>query len=193
MPKRRYCKYSFEDTQRAIQQQQRQLHVEILKGSVSKNGRRIRLYSEKHKREFWAVILARSSDWYVYNLNTYNSGIEAAIVGTHDSCLEVPTLAMDSLEWYDPEKTRFEKTLLPEKGMKLPESPDYFEKRYRRTHYGHCVLIGALIIGRQDAIERLMTLPPSTRFRLEVEVAWLRHRRPGRPLKLWDEPDEIAS
>src|SRR3989442_12456066 len=117
MAKRRYCKYSFEDTQRAIQQQQSSLHVRILPGSASARGRRIRLYSEEHQRELWAVILARSSDWYTYNLNTYNSGMEAAVVGTHDSCIAVPVLAMDSLQWYEPEKTRFEKMLPPARDL----------------------------------------------------------------------------
>jgi len=185
MAKRRYTRYSFEDTQRAIQHQQRAVGVRILPGSVSLNGRRIRVYSQKHQQEWWAVILARSSDWYKYNLNTYDSGMEVAIVGTHDSCVSVPVVAMDSLEWYDPYKTRFEQSLPPAKDLHLPEHPDRFE-RLRHTHYGHCVLVGALIVGRKEAIERLMTLPPSTQWRIEAEVRRLRHRRPGRPLILWD-------
>jgi hypothetical protein len=188
MPKRRYTRYSFEDTQRAIQHQQRQVGVRILPGSASTNGRRIRIYSEKHKRELWAIILARSSEWYKYCLNTYNSGMEAAIVGTHDSCVAVPVLAMDSLEWYEPYTTRFEQSLVPSPGLRLPDRPDRFE-RLRRSHYGHCVLVGALIVGRREAAERLMTFPPRTRRAIEAEVKRLRHRRPGRPLKLWEGKD----
>ncbi|GCE48507.1 hypothetical protein EI42_04813 [Thermosporothrix hazakensis] len=181
--KRRYCKYSFEDTQRAIQHQQRQVGVRILPGTASSTGRSIRVYSEKHRRELWCVILARSSDWYRYNLNTYQHGMEAAIVGTHDSCISVPVLAMDSLEWYEPYKTRFEQSLPPAKDFRLPDNPDKFD-RLRRGHYGHCVFVGALIVGRKEAIDRLMRLPERTRFGLEAEVKRLRHRRPGRPLKL---------
>lgn len=184
MPKRRYCRYSYEDTQRAIQHQARQLGVRILPGSASANGRRVQIRTQKHQRDLWTIILARSSEWYRFNLNTYNSGIEAAIVGTHDSCISVPVLAMDSLEWYEPYTTRFEQSLAPTKGMMVPDNPDRFE-RLRRTHYGHCVLVGALIVGRKEAVARLMTLPERTRFRLEAEVKQLRHRRPGRPLKLW--------
>jgi hypothetical protein len=186
MAKRRYSKYTYEDTQRAIQQQQRSLLVTILPGSASKNGRRIRIYSGKHKQELWVIILARSSDWYRFNLNTYRSGIEAAIVGTHDSCVSVPVLAMDTLEWYAPYRTRFEGLLSPAADLRLPDRPDPFE-RLRRTRYGHCVLVGALIVGRTEARDRLMTLPDRTRFRLEAEVRRLRHRRAGRPLKLWED------
>ncbi|GHO54787.1 hypothetical protein [Ktedonobacter robiniae] len=183
--KRRYTKYSFEDTQRAIQHQQRQVGVRILPGSASPSGRRIRIYSEKHRCELWTVILARSSDWYRFCLNTYHTGLEAAIVGTHDSCVSVPVLAMDSLEWYEPFKIRFEQSLPPARDLQIPGNPDKFEL-LRRTTYGHRVLIGALIVGRKEAVARLMTLPERTRFRLEAEVKRLRHRRAGRPLKLWD-------
>lgn len=181
MPKRRYTRYSFEDTQRAIQHQQRQAGVRILPGSASPNGRRIKIYADKYQRDLWAIILARSSHWYRYNLNTYASGIEAIIAGTHDSCVNVPVLAMDTLEWTDPFKTRFEYSLpLP----KDPRQEDTFA-RFRKSHYGHCVLVGALIMGRKEAIDRLMTFPARTRRNIEAEVRRLRHRRPGRPLKLW--------
>ncbi len=180
--KRRYTRYSFEDTQRAIQHQQRQAGVRILPGTASTNGRRIRIYAEKYRREMWAVILARSSDWYRYNLNTYNSGIEVVIAGTHDSCISQPVLAMDTLDWTDPFKTRFEASLPPPKDSRHVDTFD----RFRKSHYGHCVLVGALIVGRKEAIERLMTFPARTRRDLEAEVRRLRHRRPGRPLKLWD-------
>jgi hypothetical protein len=182
--KRRYCQYSYEDTQRALQQQQKQMGVRVLAGSASINGRRVRVHSEKHRREFWTIILARSSEWYRFNLNTYESGIEAAIVGTHDSCLSVPVLAMDSLEWYEPYKTRFEQSLPPAPDLSLPDRPDKFDQ-LRRSHYGHNVLLGALIVGRKEAIDRLMTFPERTRYDIEAEVKHLRHRRPGRPLKLW--------
>jgi hypothetical protein len=185
MPKRRYTKYSFEDTQRAIQHQQRQVGVRILPGSASKNGRRIRIAAEKYQRELWAIIVARSSDWYRYNLNTYKSGIEAVIAGTHDSCLSVPVLAMDTLEWTDPYKTRFEQSVAPPKQAGRDDS----FARFRKSRYGHQVLLGALIVGRKEAIERLMTFPPRTRRDIEAKVKRLRHRRAGRPLKLWEEQE----
>ncbi len=190
MPKRRYTRYSLEDTQRAIQHQQRQVGVTILADSASANGRRVCIHSEKHNRDFWALITARSSDWYKYNLNTYTSGIEVIIAGTHDSCVSVPVLAMDTLEWTEPLKTRFEASLPPAKDLDLKDHPDRFE-RFRRSHYGHCVLVGALIVGHKGAIDRLMTLRPGTRWRIEAEVRRLRHRRAGRPLKLWDEQQPL--
>jgi hypothetical protein len=179
--KRRYTKYSLEDTQRAIQHQQTQAGVRILSGSASPSGRRVRIYSEKHHCELWTLIAAKSSDWYKYNLNTYKSGIEAIIAGTHDSCVSVPVLAMDTLEWTAPYKTRFEDSLPP---PQQTGREDTFA-RFRKSSYGHRVLVGALIVGRKEAIDRLMTLKPRTRFRIEAEVKRLRHRRAGRPLKLW--------
>lgn len=198
--KRRYCTYSFEDTQRALEQQQRQLGVEIVPNTSSRNGRRVGLRSDELDRLVGArevhaaVILARSSDWYRYNLNTYEHGIDCAVVGTHDSCLEVPALAMDDLEWHAVDSIRFEKLLAPApRGIIDPKSPmhretnpDQFEARYRKTRYGHCILVGGLIRGRKDARDRLMTLPERTRFRIEAEVKCMRVRRPGRPLLLWD-------
>jgi hypothetical protein len=181
MPKRRYTRYSFEDTQRALQHQQRQAGVRILPGSASPNGRRIQIYADKYKRDLWAILLARSSEWYRFNLNTYNSGIEVLIAGTHDSCVSVPVLAMDTLEWTEPYKTRFEYSLPPPKDS---TREDTFA-RFRKSPYGHQVLVGALIVGRKEAIDRLMTFPARTRRDIEVEVKRLRHRRPGRPLKLW--------
>jgi|GEM_PF-1219540 len=224
-PKRRYCQYSFEDTQRALEQQQRQLKVQIVPDSSSRNGRRVGIMSAEldkliakeeearlgsppaqppvqrasaHREFHAAVILARSSDWYRFNLNTYRHNIECAIVGTHDSCLEVPALAMDGLEWYGIEKIRFEKLLAPAMNgtvdpkapMHRETNPDLFEKKYRKSHYGHCVLVGSLIRGRKDARDRLMTLPERTRFRIEAEVRRLRERRPGRPLLLWEISEE---
>ncbi len=203
--KRRYCQYTFEDTQRALEQQHRQLQVTIVPNTSSRNGRRVGIASADldafiGPHDFHAaVILARSSDWYRYKLNTYKHGLACAIVGTHDSCLEVPVLAMDSLEWYAPEQIRLEKLLAPAaKGMVDPRkpmdqktNPDLFEQRYRKTRYGHKVLVGALIRGRKDGRDRLMTLPGRTRRYIEAEVRHLRKRRPGRPLLLWEEEDAL--
>lgn len=187
--RRRYTRYSYEDTQRALQQQAKHLGVRVLPGSASANGRRVRIFSNSHRREFWTIILARSSEWYKFNLNTYESGMEAAIVGTHDSCISVPVLAMDTLEWYEAHKTRFEQSLPPAPNLSLPDNPDRFD-RLRKSHYGHCVLVGALIVGRKEAVERLMTLPERTRYDIEAEVKRLRHRRPGRPLLLWPKEEK---
>ncbi len=205
MPKRRYCKYTFEDTQRALEQQLRQLNIEVVANSVSRNGRRVGLKSDKldallGKNELgfhYVIILARSSHWYRYSLNAYKHGMEAAIVGTHDSCLEVPVLAMDDLEWYDVDTIRFEKLLAPGPGtvdptqpMDIKTNPDKFEVKYRKSHYGHCVLVGARIRGRKDALDRLSTLSDRTYYFIMAEVTRLRKRRSGRPLNLWDEGEE---
>jgi hypothetical protein len=179
--KRRYTRYTLEDTQRALQQQQSQLRVEIVAGSASLNGHRIQVLDQEHNRTYWALLLAKSSEWYAHSLHTYTHGIEVVIVGTHDSCLPVRVLALDSMEWYEPEKTRYEATLT---GLASGKSVDRFQ-RLRKTAYGHRVWIGALIMGRAEARYGLLLVPDSTRYRIEAEVKRLRHRRPGRPLQLW--------
>lgn len=174
--KRRYTKYSQADTLRALHAQQHALGVQIVEQSVY--GNRLTISSQKYGK-VQAVVLARSSDWYRLSLNalTWKHGLQAAIVGTHDSCLPVRVLAMDSLDWYEPYQIRFH--IAP---SETPEQ-DAFEQR-RKTQYGHNVLLGAFICGRKDAIDRVMTLPTRTRLRYEAEKRKLMKRRRGRPFKV---------
>ena len=174
--KRRYTRYTQADTYRALHAQQDSLHVHIVEHSVY--GNRLTVKSKAHGT-LQAVVLARSSDWYHYSLNALNwkHGLQVAIVGTHDSCLPVRVLAMDSLDWYEPYQIRFH--------IAPSETPDQdaFEKR-RKTRYGHNVLLGAFICGRKDAIDRVMTLKERTRLRYEAEKRKLMKRRRGRPFKV---------
>jgi hypothetical protein len=174
--RRRYTKYNQEDTYRALYAQQEQLGVSIVADSAY--GNRITLKTKGYG-ELRAVVLARSSEWYQYSLNamTWKHGLQAAIVGTHDSCLPVRVLAMDSLVWYEPYEIRFH--------IAPSHDPlnDPFEKR-RKTIYGHNVLLGAFICGRQDAVDRVMTLKERTRLRYEALKRKLLKRRPGRPFKV---------
>jgi hypothetical protein len=178
--RRRYTKYDQADTYRALYAHQDQLHIEIVHGSAY--GNRISIKSQPHG-VLKAVVLARSSDWYTYSLNALNwnkgqgHGLQLAIVGTHDSCLPVRVLAMDSLVWYEPYEIRFQ--IAP---SSTPES-DPFNQR-RKTKYGHNVLLGAFICGRQDAIDRVMTFKERTRLRYEAEKRQLLKRRRGRPFKV---------
>ena len=173
--KRRYTRYTQDDVYRALDAHQEHLGVRIAPGSAY--GNRIQLVSNLGERI--AVVLARSSDWYRYSLNvmTWQHPLQAAVVGTHDSCLPIPVLAMDSMQWYQPYELRFQ--------LALPADPskDRFE-RHRKTQYGHNVLLGAFICGRADAQERVMSLPERTRLRLEAEKRKLLKRRRGRPFKV---------
>jgi len=174
--KRRYTRYNQADTYRALHAQQQQLEMQIVEDSVY--GNRLTVKSKKYG-EVQTVVLARSSDWYRFSLNALNwkHNLQAAIVGTHDSCLPVRVLAMDSLEWYEPYTIRF--------AIAPTETPDHdpFEKR-RKTSYGHNVLLGAFICGRKDAIARVMTFKERTRLRYEAEKRKLMKRRRGRPFKV---------
>ena len=174
--KRRYTRYTQDDVYRALDAHQDHLQVRIVPGSSY--GNRITLATSNYG-EVFAVVLARSSDWYRYSLNamTWQHPLQAAVVGTHDSCLPVPVLAMDSMQWYQPYELRFQ--------IALPADPtkDRFE-RHRKTQYGHNVLLGAFLCGREDAQERVMSLPERTRLRLEAEKRKLLRRRRGRPFKV---------
>ncbi len=174
--RRRYTCYDQADTYRALYAHQDQLEVQIVGGSAYSN--RITLKTRSYG-ELDAVVLARSSDWYHYSLNamTWKHQLQAAVVGTHDSCLPVRVLAMDSMVWYEPYEIRF-RIALPD-----PPEPDPFEKR-RKTRYGHNVLLGAFICGRADAVERVMKLPDRTRWRYEALKRKLLKRRRGRPFKV---------
>jgi len=181
---RRYSRYTQADVWLQLAHYQERLKVEIVYGSVSASG--VSLVRLDQGKKYRAVVLARASDWYTYSLNSpeWKHGISAAVVGTHDSCLPVPVLALDTLRWYEPGKMRdIFGPLQPTLDANGKPIADRFDEA-RRTHYGHNMLIGALMCGREDALARLQTLPERTRFRIEAELRRLHHRRVGRPLAL---------
>lgn len=78
-------------------------------------------------------------------------------------------------------------TLQPQYDANDKPIPDTFDQA-RKSHYGHCMLIGALMCGREDAQARLQSLNPRTRRRIESEVRQLHTRRQGRPLVVGPDP-----
>lgn len=133
------------------------------------------------EKVYQAVILAKSSDWYRYSLNCTESWhhlITAAIVGTHDSCLRVPVFALDEQRVYGSLKAAVENFA----------DVSQFEERFRKTEYGHCLLVGALMCKRPDAQQRLLQMRPSTQFRIQAEVRRLHLRKRGRPLRVPQKP-----
>ena len=181
MAERRYSRYKREHVWAALYQQQDALGVIVQHDSVQGNT----LSLLREGQPIKAVVLARSSDWYAYSLNCeerWHHGIEAVVCGTHDSCLPVVVLALDTLRWYEPTEMRV-KSLAPRPGPQ-GNPTDTFEQKYRKTHYGHNMLLGALMCGRPDAVERLKSLPQGTRWRIEAEIRRLHMRRRGRPLRV---------
>ena len=181
MPERRYSRYKQVDVWGQLIQGHGALGVKILRNTAKTNSVSI-LHAEKQYR---AVILARSSDWYVYSLNcvgSFQHDVTCIICGTHDSCVNVPVLALDTRHWYNPKKMRDDwgplQPTMDEVGHVMK---DRFEQ-HRRTQYGHNMLIGALMQHREDAFERLQTLKESTRLRIEAEIKCLKRRRVGRPI-----------
>lgn len=183
---RRYSKYKAHDVWGAMYEQQNQLEIEILHDTVSGNCIMLRRSGGSPCK---AVVLARSSDWYKYSLNcvkTWRHGIEIVVCGTHDSCLPVPVLAIDQVKWYEPEVMRIEslEPLSFEEDKKgNPIVNDAFDK-FRRSKYGHNMLIGALMCGRADAIKRLAYMRESTRYRYEAKLKKLHQRRSGQPIEV---------
>ena len=196
MPERRYSRYKRDDVWRAMMQHQERLGIRVVQDSV--HGNSVTIIREKDdkgekvrgevRQEHRAVILAHSSDWYYYSLNCtdrYLHGITCVIAGTHDSCIDRPVLAMDSMRWYESLKMRADFGKLEPKLDKSGNAlPDAFEKA-RKTQYGSNMLLGALMQKREDALARLATLKPDTRMRYERKMRMLARRRRGHPFVVW--------
>lgn len=136
-------------------------------------------------KKYHAVVLARASDWYKYSLNCrdeWNHGITAIVAGTHDSCVPVPVLAMDTRRWYEPFDMRKRYgPLAPKLDANKKLIPDKFDQA-RKSQYGHNMLIGALMCEKDEAFARLKTFEPSTQRRIRAKLVALGRRRPGHPL-----------
>jgi len=147
------------------------------------------------EQRYQALILSRSSDWYRFSLHLYaEREIELVIVGTHDSCLLLPVLSFDNL--------------LPDSRhgvMSASAIPTLFAPRqtrwsiqdlsdaFRKTEYGHTMLIGGLMCKLPEAYQRLAQIPSRvTRLRITAEVQRLQHRRRGRPVKIRVEQGQQA-
>lgn len=182
MRERRSSRYRQIDVWATLYQQQAALALTVHDGTVYGNTVALSHAGMLHT----ALVLARSSDWYRYSLNCierWKHAITCVACGTHDSCLPLPVVALDTLRWYAPLETRLRGDSLEPKLDAEGRPTDAFERR-RKTHYGHTILIGALMCGRPDAVRRLQSLPPSTQRRIEAELKRLHMRRPGRPLKV---------
>ena len=189
MPKeRRYTQYKQHDVFLQLCNLASALKVQVLIGTL--HGCSISLLRLDSGDRLRVVILARSSDWYQFSLNVaeWDHGITAVVCGTHDSCIDRPVLALDAMKWYEAKKMRaIFGTLQPQYDANDKPIPDTFDHA-RKSHYGHNMLVGALMVGREDAIARLQSLRPSTRYRIENELRQLHIRRQGRPLVVGPDP-----
>ncbi len=189
MPKeRRYTQYRQSDVWLQLCHYENALKVQVLRGTLY--GCSVSLLRLDSGERLRAVILARSSDWYRLSLNypPWEHGCTSVVCGTHDSCLEVPVLALDAMKWYPPLKMRSDLGVLqPQLDASGNAIPDQFDHT-RKSHYGHSMLIGALMCNREDAKARLQTFDPRTRRRIEAELRHLHTRRQGRPLVVGPDP-----
>ncbi len=179
MPKeRRYTQYKQMDVWMQLCNLASALKVQVLYGTV--HGCSVSLVRLDTSERLRAVILPRSSHWYTYSLNIaeWQHGCTAIVCGTHDSCVPVPVLALDSMRWYESGRMRAIFGSI--------DNPEF--ERARRSHYGHNMLIGALMMGRVDAMAKLQSLPESTRYRIENELRQLHARRQGRPIVVGPDP-----
>lgn len=173
MPERRYSKYKRSEVWNLAYQLQSHHGYKLVDGTVQGNS----VSLLRKEKQYKAIILARSSDWYYYRLN-FDLRIDitktVVITATHDSCLPVHCLAFDAGKWYKPGEARIED---------LSPANTAFDKM-RKTEYGHNILVGALMQERPDAIKRLLdeSFKASTRWRIEAELRQLRRRKVGRPL-----------
>jgi hypothetical protein len=179
----RYSRYKRRDVWEQLVriQQNTRLNTTIVSDSII--GSSVSLIRDGKKLR--AVVLARASDWYRYSLNCveeWNHGITAIVCGTHDSCVPVPVLAMDTRRWYEPNVMRtLHGTLAPKLDTNKKLIPDKFDHA-RKSQYGHNMLIGALMCEKDEAFARLKTFEPSTQRRIRAKLVALGRRRPGHPL-----------
>jgi hypothetical protein len=189
MPKeRRYTQYYQSDVWLQLCNLAPALKVQVFMGTV--HGCSISLLRLNTGERLRAVILTRSSHWYHYSLNIaeWDHGVNCIVCGTHDSCVNVPVLALDAMKWYEAKKMRaIFGSLQPQYDANDKPIPDTFDQA-RKSHYGHNMLIGALMCGREDALVRLQSLPDRTRYRIESELRTLHTRRQGRPLVVGPDP-----
>src|SRR5882762_1204820 len=143
MAERRYSRYKQDDVWIQLVLHQTELHITVVADSVHGNSVSIlRLTDEQGNScnlPHRAVVLARSSDWYHYSLNCttrFKHGVTCLIVGTHDSCIDHPVLAMDVMRWYEADRMRSDfgklQPALDESGKPVP---DAFDKK-RKSAYG---------------------------------------------------------
>jgi hypothetical protein len=186
---RRYSRYKSADVWATLYEQQHALRITVVHGTVQ--GNTVSLIHEGIT--YKAVILARSSEWYKYSLNcqaVWKHGITLVVAGTHDSCLPVPVQAIDHPKWYEPGKTRIKSDDLTVKSTDEQGYPsDAFDK-IRRTTYGHNIFLGALMCGREDAIQRLAAMREGTVLRIKAELKRLHKRRRGEPLDVGEEESQ---
>jgi hypothetical protein len=183
MRERRYSKYKAVDVWATLYEQQHNLDAIVHNGTVT--GNCVSLSRPSKGVTYKAVILARASDWYKYSLNCqdrWKHGITAIVCGTHDSCVPVPVPALDQLKWYEPLAMRVA-SIAPLSFDKQGYVNDRFDE-FRRGLYGHNMLIGALMAGREDATIRLACMRESTRLRIETKLKRLHQRRSGAPIEV---------
>jgi hypothetical protein len=126
-----------------------------------------------------AVVLAKSSDYHLYNL-TDNPGLTQVICGLHDSFLNQPVWEMKTNKRYKPRETAI-----------TISSPEF--EKIRATQFGHNILLGALVCGDKAAIAfRDSKLPASTRWRILNEVDDLQnHAFQGRNIAFRTESERL--
>jgi hypothetical protein len=187
MPKeRRYTKFKQTDVWNMLANLESALKVQVLRGTA--HGSSVSLLRLDTNERLRAVILSRSSDWYTYRLNCWENKLTAVVCGTHDSCIDRPVLAMDTMKWYEPLQMRTDLgALRPDLDAEGKLVPDAFDHA-RKSHYGHNMFIGALMQGRENARTRLNAMADRTRYRIEAELVRLHTRRQGRPLEVAPDP-----
>ncbi len=130
-------------------------------------------------RARFAVVLARSSDYYRYHLADHPD-FRLVICGLHDSYLHLATWETRTNRRYSPRETA------------AAINASGFE-RLRATPMGHNILVGALICGDQAALAFLKGLPSRTQRRIRQEVEDLQETRyRGRPLAFLTEAERRA-
>ena len=116
-------------------------------------------------QSYRALVLARSSDFWIQRIHLQRMRPSLVICYQHDTCNPCAALALDEGYLYAD-----------------CELPHWYTPEKRFTKRGHMVLLGQLLSGVEAGFQQLETLPRSTRYRYLAQIKHFMQNRAGRPL-----------
>jgi len=116
-------------------------------------------------QSYRALVLPRSSDFWLQRIHLHRTRPTMVICFQHDTCLPCAALALDEGYLYE-----------------ACELPHWYAPEKRFTKRGHMVLLGQLLAGVESGFQQLATLPQSTRYRYLARMKRFMQNRAGRPL-----------
>jgi hypothetical protein len=120
---------------------------------------------QQQKKEYTALVLPSSFDFYEYRINLRKRRIDLLIVERHNAVVPIRVVSLSQVEDYPP--------------LHVPVLTR--SKAKRRNHEEKGLLLSKLILNFESAERELAMLDPRTRRRYRAEMREYLHARIGRP------------